>query len=97
MVIGDVDSAGCVCVKAIVYPDYELLNTSLAESGITTDSEEYASAVKSRITELVNEINANIPTYKRIRKVSVRRNEFVKTTTKKIRRFDEANKNGEEL
>ena len=97
MVIGDVDGSGCVCVKAIVYPDYDLLNADLAASGITPDSEGYADAVKARITELVNEINVNIPLYKRVRKVSVRRDEFVKTTTKKIRRFDEANKNGEEL
>jgi long-chain acyl-CoA synthetase len=39
--------------------------------------------------ELVKEINATVPTYKAIHKLIVRDLEFVKTTTKKIKRYGE--------
>jgi len=38
------------------------------------------------IKKAIGEINEKLPVYKRIRKFSIRKEEFIKTTTKKIKR-----------
>jgi len=37
--------------------------------------------------ELVQEVNSHVPTYKAIKKLVIRDNEFEKTTTRKIKRY----------
>jgi long-chain acyl-CoA synthetase len=39
--------------------------------------------------ELVKEVNSQVPTYKAIKKLVIRDTEFVKTTTRKIKRYGE--------
>ncbi|MFA5340625.1 MAG: long-chain fatty acid--CoA ligase, partial [Clostridia bacterium] len=45
--------------------------------------------IYSKLMELVKEVNAQVPTYKAIKKLVVRDTEFVKTTTRKIKRYGE--------
>ena len=49
------------------------------------------------IWQLVNQVNEELPIFKRIRRVYVRDEEFNITTSKKIRRFIEENKEGREI
>lgn len=94
MVVGFDDQNGDTLVKAIIYPNYELVNEKLKETGVTPDSEGYIDALKSVFADEINEINLSLPTFKRIRKFVIRRKEFEKTTTKKIKRFADGNLNG---
>lgn len=94
IVVGEDSNAGETLIKAIIYPDYSLVNDEVKASGISTDdisSPEYRDAVRAMFASIVNEINLNLPSYKRIRKFIVRRNEFEKTTTKKVKRYEQTN------
>ncbi len=73
---------GDLICTAIFYPDYKLLK----EEGITEDRDVY-----HRIKAAVEEANAKMPPYKRVRHIEVRDKDFIKTTTLKIKRFEEAN------
>ena len=94
MVVGDTAPNGDTIIKAIIYPDYELVNSEVAVKGIPTDdtnSPEYREAVRDMFTQMINELNLKLPTFKRIRKFIIRREDFEKTTTKKIKRHAPAN------
>jgi len=94
IVVGEDSSAGETIIKAIIYPDYNLVNADLESRGIKTDditAAEYRDAVRSMFAAIVNEINLKLPSFKRIRKFTVRKNEFEKTTTKKIKRYAQTN------
>lgn len=93
MIIGTNDPSGETLVKAIIYPNYELANEKLKETGITPESDGYTDALKAILSDVINEINLSLPTFKRIRKFVIRREEFEKTTSKKIKRFAESNLN----
>ena len=67
-----------------VYPDMELLNAEAAKRNTTA---------KAIITDLVTEVNKLFPSYKYIGKIIIRENEFVKTTTSKIKRNEPENRN----
>ncbi|MBO7161438.1 MAG: AMP-binding protein [Clostridia bacterium] len=67
-----------------VYPDMELLNAEAAKRNATA---------KAIITDLVTEVNKLFPSYKYIGKIIIRENEFVKTTTSKIKRNEPENRN----
>jgi long-chain acyl-CoA synthetase len=45
----------------------------------------------------VDKVNAELPIFKRIRRIYLRDEDFIATTSKKIKRFEEANKTGREL
>lgn len=66
-------------VSAQILPNYDVI---YEEFGETFGEEE----VKSLIRRVISEINEKLPIYKRVRNIIVRRDEFVKTTTKKIQR-----------
>ena len=94
MVIGEDSPAGETIIKAMIYPDFALVNAEVQAKGISVDdpsSAEYRDAVRAMFASMINELNLSLPTYKRIRKFVVRRSEFEKTTTKKIKRFANAN------
>ena len=55
-----------------------------------------AETVKQIIQSEVDRINKPQPLFKKIGKVIIRTGDFEKTTTHKIKRFDESNKEGEE-
>ena len=42
--------------------------------------------IRNFIAEAIKEVNQKLPNYKKIMKFDVRENEFIKTTTKKIKR-----------
>ncbi len=91
MVGSEPDGRGDVIVNARVYPDYEQVNEQLATLGITPESEEYSAEVKKLIAAEVTEVNKKFPAYKSIKNIYIRREEFVKTSTKKIKRADPRN------
>jgi long-subunit acyl-CoA synthetase (AMP-forming) len=49
------------------------------------------------IWDEINEMNTNIPYFKRIKKIYLRKDEFEQTTSKKIRRTIDSNKQGQEV
>lgn len=63
-----------------IHPDYDAI---LEEYGRNLDDDSIFKLIKKSITE----INEGLPMYKRIRDLSIRKDEFIKTTTKKIKRF----------
>ncbi len=81
-----------VVVTAAVYPDYEAVDARLVKDGITPDSEEYRERVRALIMEEVRGVNEKLPSFRRIMMVNVRKTEFVKTTTRKIKRAAEENR-----
>lgn len=66
-----------------VYPDMELLNA---------EAEKRNATAKEIITELIADVNKMFPSYKNIGKIIIRENEFIKTTTSKIKRNEPENK-----
>lgn len=72
-----------IIVKAEIYPNYELINE---EKGQMSKEE-----IQKFFKILIDEINEQMPLYKRVKRFSVRRTEFEKTTTRKIKRFTDGN------
>ena len=66
-------------VSAQVRPNYDVIYEEFGEG---FGEEE----VQSLIKRVISEINEKLPIYKRIRNFAVRKDEFIKTTTKKIQR-----------
>lgn len=77
------ERSGDTVVKAIIYPNYELIGK---ENGYVTKEE-----ARRIIKGIVDEINEEMPPYKRVKRISLRDTEFEKTTTKKIKRFAQGN------
>lgn len=67
---------------AIIYPDYK----ALAEAGCKSEKEIYY-----KLREEIETANAKMPPYKRVKRIEVRENDFIKTTTLKIKRFEKEN------
>lgn len=63
-------------LTAVVYPEFSCYPEN-------TDINEIASDIKTRVLEL----NKKLPSFKQIRNIEIRKTEFEKTTTKKIKRF----------
>jgi long-chain acyl-CoA synthetase len=84
----DDERSNDVIIKAEIYPDYEFI---LEEKG-TMNSEEIRAFLKT----LIDDINEQMPIYKRVKRFNVRKTEFEKTTTRKIKRSIEGNLSKEE-
>ena len=69
-------------VSAQIRPAYDVIFEEFGEDYKDKDEKIYA-----LIKEAVQDVNEKLPIYKRVRNFSVRADEFVKTTTKKIKRF----------
>lgn len=67
-------------VSCEILPDEETIRSRLKKKNITEEE------MKSVINEAVRSINRHLPSYKRIKKVTLRRDGFDKTTTHKIKR-----------
>ena len=65
-----------VVLTAVVYPDFNAYEKGADISDIAAD-------IKSKITLL----NKKLPSFKQIRNIEIRKTEFEKTTTRKIKRF----------
>ncbi len=70
-------------VHAIVYPDWETLDTYTKEKDIEQTEQWRNEFFKAEIEERCS----NLADYKRVKSFSIREEEFPKTTTKKIKRF----------
>ena len=75
VVVGRAQPSGEIAITAIIHPDYERLEGK---------SDDEISAV---IKDAVNDINRGLPSFKHMTEVEIRREEFEKTTSKKIKRF----------
>ena len=67
---------------AIMYPDFK----ALENAGCMTDEEKYR-----KLKEAVEEANSKMPPFKRVKRIEIREDDFIKTTTLKIKRFEEEN------
>lgn len=76
VVVGRKSEDDNVLVTALIYPDFVKAN----ELGLGDDLNEIGSAIKKEVAAL----NRTLPSFKQIRGVEMRRNEFEKTTSKKI-------------
>ena len=65
-----------VVLTAVVYPDFNKYEKN-------TDISDIASDIKSKVMAL----NKKLPSFKQIRNIEIRKTEFEKTTTRKIKRF----------
>lgn len=72
-------------ITAVVYPDVEAIDAEFGKS----DPE----FVEKKVKEMIREVNSKMVDYKKIKDVKLRDKEFVKTTTSKIKRYVEENKN----
>ena len=69
-------------VCALIFPDYELLEEYSISSETTLKKED----VEVIFKDVVREVNAELPAYKKITQFEVREEEFPKTTLQKIKR-----------
>ena len=65
-----------VVLTAVVYPDFTAYEKN-------TDINDIAADIKAKVMA----INKKLPSFKQIRNIEIRKNEFEKTTTRKIKRF----------
>ncbi len=83
MVFGHRIDATAEEVHALIYPDQEGLDAYATEKGLTLDE----AAVEELIRREVTEASRRLADYKRVKKFTLREDEFPKTTTRKIKRF----------
>ena len=93
MVVGnDRDGDDDTVVEAKIYPDTDAIKEQLQKPELTVED------IFNYISDVVKEINTKFPSYKKIREVTIRDQEFIKTTTQKVKRYanmDEPAKDGE--
>lgn len=95
MVYGYEDN-GDVIVSVAIYPNAEEMESELGKRGIVPESEEYEKEQKEIFSDLVKNVNKKFAKYKTIRRIIIRKKEFEKTTTKKIKRLAKENLNEQE-
>lgn len=88
MVWAQEDEAGQdTVIVATIKPDMEEVEAALGKEAAADTAQ-----VEKLLWAEVDKINENLPFFKKIKKINVRREEFEKTTGKKIKRFVESNK-----
>lgn len=75
-----------VIVKAEIYPNYQFIKD---EKGDISHEE-----LRALMQSIIDGVNENMPTYKRVKRFGIRETDFEKTTTRKIKRHLESNLNG---
>ena len=83
---------GDITVVASVYPDYPALEERLAKEGILPETPEYDNAIAEWSKKLMKDVNAKLPYFKALKRIKIRREEFLKTGTRKIKRFAPENR-----
>lgn len=81
----DSEETGETLIFASIRADYDEVKDALGEN--YTDEE-----VAALIWKEIDDLNNQLPFFKRIRRIDVRKEEFEKTTGKKIKRFVDSNK-----
>ncbi len=82
-------------ITASIYPNEEEIAGKLSKSGIVPGTPEYEKEERGLINEVIKSVNLKFPTYKHIGRLVIRKREFEKTTTKKIKRNSADNLSGE--
>ncbi len=86
LVAGEVDQAtGETHIHAHILPNLEYIKEKFKGLSLSKDE------LMNLFSEIVKNINKDLPLYRRIRKFTLRESDFVKTTTKKIKRFNPEN------
>lgn len=89
LVSGEVDeNTGETHIHAHILPNLEYIKEKF--KGVSLSKDE----LFSLFNDIVKNINKDQPLYRRIRKFTLRESEFIKTTTKKIKRFNPENIKG---
>ena len=70
-------------VEALIVPDYEFLDKEAEEKNLNWTPEKIEAVIKGAVTDVCSQLAE----YKKIKKFSVHSEEFVKTSTKKIKRY----------
>lgn len=76
-----------VIVKAEIFPNYDLIKE---ENGDLSEDQ-----LEKIFNDIIEEVNEKVPNYKRVKRFHLRKTEFEKTTTRKIKRFLPSNLNEE--
>lgn len=79
------EKSGDITIVAAIIPDADEVAEAI---GKDANDEQ----IKELLWKEVDKINANLPMFKKIKKISLRHEEFEKNTSKKIKRFVESNK-----
>lgn len=77
------EKSGDTIVKAEVYLDREAIKDSVGDLSTIE--------LRTFIKQEVDKINEQMPLYKRVKRFGIREKEFEKTTTRKIKRFNQSN------
>ena len=75
VVIERTGDTGEQMITALIYPQMELFENMSDED------------IYQKIKSEVDHINTNLPPFKQVHQIEIRKTEFEKTTTKKIKRF----------
>ncbi len=75
VVIGRKDESGEIAITALIFPDFEKLEGKSDEE------------IETIVRDAVNDVNRELPSFKHMSAIEVRKEEFEKTTSKKIKRF----------
>ena len=81
------ERTGDIIIKAEIFPDYE--HISEQKGDIDEDG------LRELLKIVIDDINEEMPLYKRVRRFGIRKEEFSKTTTRKIKRYNAENKSSE--
>lgn len=87
---------GKTVITASIYPNRDEVKKVLVKMGFPEDMDEnspveFEKETKALLASLITEMNDSVPVYKVIKRLIVRKEEFEKTTTKKIKRNLESN------
>lgn len=89
LVSGEIDrTTGETHIHAHILPNLEYIKEKFKGVSLTKDE------LLKLFNEIVKSINKDLPIYRRIRKFTLRESEFIKTTTKKIKRYCPENVEG---
>ena len=80
-------SSNDTLIAATIKPDMEEVEAALGK-----EKAEDLAEVEALLWKEVDQLNETLPLFKKIKKINVRREDFEKTTGKKIKRFVESNK-----
>lgn len=79
------NSVDGISVSAIIKPNFEYIAEKKGDAFIKNDDEDM---VYNLIKKTIDELNEGLPVYKKIRSFTIRYEDFVMTTTKKIKRHE---------
>jgi long-chain acyl-CoA synthetase len=74
------ENSGETLVHAQIIPNFEAIKEKLKSIQISKDD------ITKVLSDVIKSVNKNLPLYKHIKNFSIRDNEFIKTTTQKIKR-----------